>query len=108
MKKARRESDEKPVRKRRDNATTDVFARRGDSAPLRKGDDASAPRVKPTTESSESAPARSTADEAVPRKAASLESAPIGLRKATVAESGPKSLRELGTSGAKPVREGAA
>ena len=93
MKKPRRESDSRPVRKRRDNATTDVFARRVDSAPLSKGDDVSAPRVKPTNATSESAPLRKTADDAVPRKSASLESAPIGLRKASVSETGSKPMR---------------
>jgi hypothetical protein len=79
-----RASDTRPTRKR-ENATTDVFARQLDSARVQKGDADAAPADKP---GADDVSARTTTEDAVPKRATSLESAPIGLRKASISESG--------------------
>ncbi|HEY5951451.1 MAG TPA: hypothetical protein VIV40_38420, partial [Kofleriaceae bacterium] len=89
--------DSRPVRKR-ESATTDLFARH-DSSRVRKGDDEAVPAADsaPTKQvddkrvaASEDVSTKTTTQaDAVPKRATSLESAPIGLRKASIPESGP-------------------
>src|SRR5687768_14786026 len=86
-KNARRASDSRPVR-RKESATTDVFARHVDSTRVKKGEADASIVNKPTT-ANEELSAKTTTEDAVPRKATSMESAPIGLRKASIPESGP-------------------
>jgi two-component system, cell cycle response regulator len=103
---ARRMTDSRPVRKR-ESATTDVFARQADSSRVRKADADNAPIVKHTT-ANEELSAKTTADDGVPSKSQLIESAPIGLRKASITDSGGSKMRgaDFGDV-AKPMRDSA-
>lgn len=98
---ARRATDSRPVKRARANAITDVFARAGDSARVKKGDDDGAASASKPTTAVEDVSSRTTmtVDDAVPRKARSIESAPIGLRKASIPESGGTMMKGIARGG---------